>query len=94
MNLFPTYNSLATKNPEVGSKAVSQSLLTSFGLYVSISLLSIFMFGSTVQHSVIDNVYKLSWIPSLTIRLLFMLVLACHIPYVFFSGKESILVII
>ena len=94
MNLFPTYNSLTVKNEKVGLKAVTQSLLFSFAIYILLSVLSIYMFGSTVNENVLNNVVEMKSLASFIIRISFLIVLACHIPYVYFSGKESLLIMI
>jgi len=94
VNLFPMYNSLATKQNAVAQKAVSMSLVMSFILYVTLGIVSLFMFGSLLSVNVLDNVDEEEANSSLVIRFAFLIVLACHIPYIFFSGKESCLIVI
>ena len=51
------------------------------------------MFQYHVQH-MFNNIDKeVNW-ASYIIRTAFLIVLACHIPYIFFSGKESLLIMI
>lgn len=66
----------------------------SFLLYVTMAILSMYVFGSGVNESVLSNIDEESTISSYIIRSTFMVVLACHIPYNFFSGKESLLIIV
>jgi hypothetical protein len=74
-------------------------LLVSF-LYLTLGSISIFMFGSSVQSSVLESVANeckeggsCPW-ESVVLRIMFLVVIACHIPFVFFSGKEGILIVI
>jgi hypothetical protein len=64
-------------------------------LYFIISYSSIFLFGKTIKSPVTDNVNDEDnhW-ESYLLRVLFMIVIACHVPFIFFSGKESLLIII
>lgn len=94
INLFPTYNSLgANKSNANGMRAVAIGSGFSVFIYCSLGVLSIYTFGSDLDTSVIANVNKEENIYSYIIRVAFLLVLACHIPYIFFPTKESFLII-
>lgn len=57
INLFPTYNSLgANKSNKTGMKAVAIGSAMSFGIYTSLGILSIYIFGSGLEPSVLKNV--------------------------------------
>ena len=70
-------------------------------IYLAFGILGVFMFGHKVQPSVLDSVgaecaavgSQCPW-EAYVLRLLFLTVLACHIPFVFFSGKEGVLIVI
>jgi hypothetical protein len=65
-------------------------------LYITLSVLSIYTFGSSLHPDVINNVsteINHDW-ESITLRIAFAIVIICHIPYVFFSGKEALLILI
>ena len=55
---------------------------------------AVFMFGSSVQLSVLTNVNEQDNIMSYIIRVTFLVILACHIPYIFFVVKESTLIMV
>ena len=71
-------------------------------IYVFLSIVCVFLFGKqiTAQNSnVIKNVnhefvVNSSHWEAFVLRVLFSIVLACHIPFIFFSGKEAVLIII
>jgi len=69
-------------------------LLISFAIYILFSVFSIYMFGRTVNENVLNDVDLMAPVPSFSIRIAFLVVLGCHIPYVYFSGKESLLIMI
>ena len=61
---------------------------------MTLGIVSIYMFGSTLKTNVLGNVGLMTSGASYIIRVSFSIVLACHIPFIFFSGKESLLIII
>lgn len=95
INLFPTYNSLGeNKSNNNGMLAVLIGSVFSFCIYVSLGILSIYTFGSDLKANVMTNVDEEKNAYSYIIRIAFLIVLACHIPYIFFPTKESFLIII
>ena len=94
INLFPTFNSLGTNKSNktmVNGVFIGNGL--SFIIYVSLGILSIYTFGSEISPSVITYVDREKNAYSYIIRCAFLIVLACHIPYIFFPTKESLLII-
>ena len=63
-------------------------------IYIAVGFVSLYMFGSSIHTNVLDNVNEETDATSYVIRVAFLIVLACHIPYIFFSGKESLLIIL
>lgn len=95
-NLFPVMNSMKSKSNIDGIRSVYYALLMAMGIYITLSVLSIYTFGSSLQADVLDNVNEEvdhEW-ESMMLRIAFVIVIVCHIPYIFFSAKEAMLIII
>lgn len=103
-NLFPVFSELENKTNANMKSGFTMATLFCCCLYITIGFISVFMFGKHLEGSVLDNVdgeckpgtggeLHCPW-ESYIIRILFLIVLACHIPFAFFSGKEAIFIII
>jgi hypothetical protein len=69
-------------------------------LYLGISVIGIALFGSSINSSVLVNFGSITtpagkpfW-ESAVIQFAFIIVLMCHIPFVYFAGKEAVLIIV
>jgi hypothetical protein len=67
-------------------------------IYFSLAIVCILTYGSEIKEKVLANIGtpidgKVS-IWAYIMQSLFLIILACHIPYLYFSGKESLLIII
>lgn len=99
--LFPTFSALRVKTNENMLNVTKYSVLLVFCIYVFLSVVCLFLFGrgcnqgtdimtSVNQEITHDPKRKEAFV----LQLLFMVVLSCHIPFIFFSGKESVCIII
>ena len=102
-NVFPVYDSLKEQTQKEYSKAQTRALLFSIAVYYAIALLGIFLFGEHVQSSILlsfgDPSYynpktgKPYW-QATVIQFAFLIVLLCHIPFIFFGGKEALCILV
>lgn len=85
---------MAVKTTSNTLKATGIGLAMSYVLYCSMGILALYVFGSGLSSSVLNNIDLETTTSSYIIRGTFMVVLACHIPYNFYSGKESMLIMV
>lgn len=84
------------KSNDKGIQAIVLAIGMAMIIYISLSILSIYTFGSKLEADVIVNVsneINHQW-ESITLRVAFAIVIICHILYLFFSGKEAMLMVI
>ena len=62
--------------------------------YLSVGTITVLMFGAETSVDLLDNVSRAPGKVSKLIRIAYIFLLICHLPYYFFSVKEYILVII
>jgi amino acid permease len=95
MNIWCTYASLKEKTNESAMKSICGAISLTFLIYLIVSFIAIYMFGSAIQSDILQNVGLEggTW-EAYVLRVAFIIVVACHIPFIFFAGKESFLIII
>ena len=70
------------------------SLYASFVMYLMCGLLGLFFYGSALHENILDNIGEEENLQSYLLRIVFVLVLGCHIPFIFFQSKEAVLIIV
>ena len=103
-NFFPIYTELKTKTKSQLTSSVALANIAVTLFYSSLALVGIYTFGSAItHHSTIllsigaectDHPSEPCPRISVLLRLIFMIVVAAHIPFIFFSGKEGILIVV
>ena len=68
-------------------------------IYFLVGIICTLMFGEGLQSSVLLNVGEIrhddrAYWEAYISQVSFMLALSCHIPFVFYSGKEAMLIVI
>lgn len=98
-NIFPIFSALKEKTNKNLMNVCLLGIMLVFVTYVAVAFLSIYMFGTDVKSSVLSNIGstyydgKLFW-EAQVVQWSFNLLLICHIPFIFFFGKEGLLIII
>ena len=71
--------------------AVAIALCFCFSSYFILSYLAQNLFGSDIEVSLLNNMKNDNGILSVGVRVLFLIIFLCNIPYLFFPGKMSVL---
>ena len=101
-NVFPIFSELRNKtNAEYQAVSLRGLPLTAC-IYFLVGTICALSFGKTLESSVLLNIgeirhkddpSKAFW-EAYICQIAFMIVLFCHIPFIFFSGKEAMLIVI
>ena len=79
-------------------KYITVSMILVQAIYISLAIACILTFGSKINSSVLINIGEpingKVGLAAYIMQGVFLIILACHIPYLYFSGKESLLIII
>lgn len=101
-NVFPIFSELKNKNNVEYQKVSARGLPLTGTIYFFVGVICSLMFGNTLQSSVLLNIGEAKydggtdkhfW-EAYICQISFMCVLMCHIPFIFFSGKEALLITI
>lgn len=70
-------------------------MLFVFCIYTTVGFVGIYRYG-VVKSSILDDIAetKVHLWENYVMQVLFMIILSCHIPFCFFFGKESLLLLI
>lgn len=99
--MFPIYQSQKDKSIKGNVHSISLAMFFVQFVYIGLAFTGIFMYGSNIKDSLLINIGDFknlltdkSYWEVYMMQILFILILICHIPYIFYSGKESLLIII
>ena len=93
--LFPIYSSMAKEARPYIMRSVTFGLLFTMSTYTYLSFVSISYFGQdNIQPSIFNNIKQEEGISSIMLRVLFLLIFFCNIPFVFFAGKIALVAIV
>jgi amino acid permease len=91
---FPIYNSLEKKSYYHGMKFTFLGIGFCFVIYMCIMFVSLYSFGIDIDGDVLKNVEDVSAWESYILRVIFLLVMTTHTPFIFFIGKESLIALV
>lgn len=102
-NVFPVYDALKDQSKKGYAASSGRALIFSIVVYYTVAILGILLFGANIKSSVLlnfgDPIYYnpktgKPFIYCNIIQITFMIVLLCHIPFIFYGGKEGLCIIV
>ena len=75
-------------------KAVNLTVIMSSIIYLTVAFTIIYIFGPNTKSNFMNNLFELNSWQGETVRVSYLILIICHIPYIYFACKESALVIV
>ena len=76
-------------------KAVSATIIITSSIYFLTSTPCLYMYGTDIDRNLFNNIgMEKATLMSVLLRIEYILVICCHIPYFFFASKECLLIMI
>lgn len=94
LNFYPIFAQLEVKTNRNGYFSTLLAMFFCFVAYISFSFLAMESYGENLNPNIFDNLQNETNIASYFIRLVFLAIFICNIPFVFLPGKECLLMII
>ena len=94
ISLFPIYCDMTSQARPKVLYSVFYALMFCFAVYAILGLVSIEYYGlANIEQNIFDNLKTSDDIFSILLRIVFLQIFLCAIPFIFFAGKLSILAI-
>lgn len=97
-NLFPIHSHAIDKSVRGYNRGIGITMLFVWALYVVTALVGIYSYGRALDTNMLTDIgekYGAKVYPeAYVMQAFFLVILSCHIPFCFFAGKESVLIII
>ena len=102
-NVMPIYSELRNKTNEEYKKVSLGGLPLTGSIYVMVGIICSLMFGDKLQSSILLNLGEATWErngethsfwEAWICQVSFCIVLCCHVPFIFFSAKEAVLIMV
>jgi len=94
LNFYPIFAQMEDKSNKNGYVATLLAMFFCFVAYVSFSFLALSSYGENLSPNIFDNLSHETNFASYIIRLVFLVIFFCNIPFIFLPGKECLLMII
>ena len=94
INFYPIFSSLDKRTTSNGMNSTSLALAFVFLVYLLFSWLGLRIYGVSINANIFENIKTENTLTSYMIRLIFLGVFLCNLPFVFLPGKEALLVLI
>ena len=73
--------------------AISLAMFLTLSIYLTTGFLALNVFGPNISNNILFNFNKIDGFLPMLLQLIFLIVIICHVPYMFLVGKEAVCIV-